>query len=142
MRHTFTDMTTTRSLIDFQQHTAATGKPFELLGTLGGSSAQLRFIGMFAGDETLWNARVLTLEAAFKLALESGDPPAVGPRQFIDIGADGAEGRNITIGLHVPSIDEPTIWKTITMIRNYKRLRFGRIEWGQEHLLPHAGVPR
>jgi len=129
-------MTSDRSLSEFQQRTTAAGKPFELLDTLGGSSTRVRFTGMFAGDETLWNAHVLTLEAAFKLALENGDPPPVGPRQFIDIGADGAEGRSITIGLHVPIIDEPTIWKTITMIRNYKRLHFGRIEWGQGPLFP------
>lgn len=106
------------------------GKPFQTLGALGGDSARLRFLGTFAGEQTVWDAHITTLEAFCRAALERGEAPRIGSRQFIDIGAENEHGRRIDIGLHVPVIDEPTDWKTITMIRNYKRLRVGRIEWG------------
>jgi hypothetical protein len=129
-------MTCPQSLIEFEQHIAATNKPFEVLESLGGPSARVRFTGQFCNRQVLWDARVMTLEAVLQQALESGEPPPTAPRQFIDIGADQANGRLIHIGLHVPAIDEPTIWKTITMIRNYKRLGLGRREWGQAPLFP------
>lgn len=123
-------MTSAHTLSEFQQRIAASNKPFEALEPLGGASARMRFTGLFCNEDVLWDARVMTLEAVLQQALDNGDPPPIGPQQFIDIGTDGPEGRRIEIGLHVPIIDEPTLWKTVTMIRNYKRLRFGRIEWG------------
>jgi hypothetical protein len=78
----------------------------------------------------------MTLEQVLREALDSGQAMPVAPRQFIDIGNEANEGRAIAIGLHVPAIDEPTIWKPITMVRNYKRLRFGRIEWGKGPAFP------
>lgn len=129
-------MTSSQSLSEFEQRIAASNKPFEVLEPLGGASARVRFTGLFCNEEVLWDAHVMTLEAVLQQALENGEPPPIGPHQFIDIGAEHADGRLIHIGLHVPLIDEPTIWKTVTMIRNYKRLRFGRIEWGQGPLFP------
>ena len=124
-------MTSPATETAFEQRISTTGKPFEVIGALGPPSVRVRFTGMFGTDKVIWDARIMTLEAVVQDVLEQGDPPPITPRQFIEIGADGADGRLITIGLHVPVIDEPTIWKTVTMIRNYKRLRLGRIEWGQ-----------
>ena len=51
--------------------------------------------------------------------------------QYLDIGA-GPEpgGLPIRIGLGVQRIDRPTVIKAIIMVRNYKRLRVGRHEFG------------
>ena len=37
----------------------------------------------------------------------------------------------LTVGLNLAVIDEPAIRKTLIMVRNYKRLGFGRHEWGE-----------
>jgi hypothetical protein len=37
----------------------------------------------------------------------------------------------LTVGLNLTAIDEPTIKKTLIMIRNFKRLKLGRHEWGE-----------
>ena len=108
----------------------APDNPFQTHDAHGGDSARVRFLGVFSGEETVWDAHIMTLEAVCRAALEQGKAPPVGSRQFIDIGAEAEQGRSIRIGLHVSAIDEPTVWKTITMVRNYKRLCFGRIEWG------------
>ena len=129
-------MTLPPSFTRFQDATTAAGKPFEVVEPLGGPRARVRFLGPFNGEQTLWDARIMTLEAVLREALESGQAMPIAPRQFIDIGNEGSEGRAISIGLHVPAINEPTIWKTITMVRNYKRLRFGRIEWGTGPAFP------
>jgi hypothetical protein len=120
----------------FQDATSAAGKPFEVVGPLEGPRARVRFLGHFNGEPTLWDARIMTLEAFVRETLDAGQAMPIAPRQFIDIGNEGSEGRAISIGLHVPAINEPTIWKTITMVRNYKRLRFGRIEWGTGPAFP------
>ena len=137
-------MTSAHTIDDFEQIITAGNKPFEAMDPLGGPSARVRFTGLFNREKVLWNAHVMTMEAVIQDALEQDKPPPTAPRQFIEIGADGIEGRRITIGLHVPVIDEPTIWKTVTMIRKYKRLRLGRIEWGQgpdPQPDPRPGVP-
>ena len=129
-------MTSPPTLNAFKRRIADANKPFEILEPLEGPSARVHFTGIFCNEEVLWDAHIMTLETLHQQALQNGDPPAIDPRQFIDIGADEAAGRLIRIGLHVPIIDEPTIWKTVTMVRHYKRLRFGRIEWGQGSLFP------
>ena len=39
----------------------------------------------------------------------------------------------LNVGLDLKTIDEAVINKTIIMIRNYKRLRIGRNEFGSMH---------
>ena len=52
---------------------------------------------------------------------------------YIEI-RDGSESVfQIQVGLDLPIIDEQVIRKTIIMIRNYKRLAIGRIEFGSMH---------
>lgn len=51
-------------------------------------------------------------------------------RQFIEISTEQKQSVPLTIGLDLPTINEPTILKTIIMIRNYKRLILGRHEFG------------
>lgn len=94
------------------------GADFVCDGPLGGDSLRLRFIGRYQEREVVWDAELIAL---------SGDGAAA---QFLDIGAPGPRGVPIRIGLGVPCIDRPTVLKTIIMVRNYKRLRPGRHEFG------------
>jgi hypothetical protein len=82
-----------------------------------GQRAQIRFRGPFEGREVIWDATVLRL---------AGE----GRSQFIEVGeATSPQGRALTVGLRVAVIDEPTLRKTVVMIRGYKRLRRGRHEF-------------
>lgn len=78
-----------------------------------------RFIGRFERHEVVWDAELIALAGA-------------DGAQFIDIGAPGERGMPIKIGLQVARIDQPTLQKTIIMVRNYKRLRIGRHDFGSE----------
>lgn len=97
----------------------------ELLDAPGGAVLRLQFRGPFEGRTVTWQA---TLQALMAPTL-AGTPPAPS-RAFIDIGEDTPTGVPITIGLPVPAIDLPTIQKTLIMIRRYKRLRRGRLDYG------------
>jgi hypothetical protein len=121
-----------------ERHLAALGKPFEALEPVGDQSLRLRFVGPFEGRPIVWDATFMTLDAAYRQWLAEGHAPSPGAglKQFIEIGAEGPEGRRLSVGLKLPAIDEPTVWKTLTMLRNYKRLRMGRHEWGTEPLFP------
>lgn len=81
--------------------------------------AHLRFTGPFQGKTVVWNCEFVTLAAARA------------PRNFIDIGSPEASGIPLRVGLSIARIDTPAIDKMIIMIRNYKRLRTGRYEYGE-----------
>ncbi len=95
------------------------GDDFVCLTPLGGRSAQLRFVGRFENRDVVWDAELIAL------LHEPDNTP-----QFLDIALPTAQGIPIKIGLAVPRIDRPTVLKTIIMVRNYKRLRSGRHEFG------------
>ncbi len=48
---------------------------------------------------------------------------------FIEIADSGGQVYPLRVGLDLDIIDEPAIRKTIIMIRNYKRLAIGRLEF-------------
>lgn len=116
----------TDSLAAFRAELAARGGDYICEDTLGGRSARLRFIGRFEGEDVVWDAELVALAATEEA-----------PVQYLDIGAPGPHGVPIRIGLAVPAIDRATLLKTIIMVRNYKRLRRGRHEFG-----PHGPVAR
>lgn len=103
---------------------------FELLDPPGGQRVRLRFDGRFEGEGVTWEATVVTLA---QLHTESGEAQSR-LRNFLQIGEMGAQGRKITIGLGVAAIDRPALRKTVMMVRQYKRLRPGRHEYGEEQL--------
>jgi len=91
---------------------------FELLEQdVDGRWVKLRFHGPFEGSDTLW-------DATFKIRERDCG------RNIIEIGQGGSDGRSLTVILALPRFDLPAIRKTIIMVRQYKRLHVGRIEFG------------
>jgi len=91
---------------------------FEVLEPPGGDSVRLRFGGCLLGEAVVWDATVMTLERAGA------------ERNFIDVGPPAPQGRRLTVAVAAAAIDLPTLRKTVMMIRQYKRLRPGRHEYG------------
>lgn len=89
------------------------------------------FIGRFNNAELLWDA---TLTALAYPTHDGGLPARCERRQYIEISAMTSHGRAIAIGLEIPYIDEVVIKRTIIMVRQYKRLRLGRHEFGEPFL--------
>jgi hypothetical protein len=72
--------------------------------------------------QRVWDAVVLAL----------GTLSANGERRaYLDIGADGPDGTPMEIGLDVAALDEAVILRTIIMVRQYRRLRRGRMAFGE-----------
>jgi len=107
---------------------ATTPPDYEPLGPLGGDSVQLRFGGTFEGAATRWDATFLTLTHYRRCY--APECPAL--RNFIDIGATGANGRQLMVALDVAALDAATVHKMVVMVRNYKRLQVGRHWFGAE----------
>ena len=96
------------------------------------TSASVSFLGQFQGQTVLWNMTLGTL-AHYRQAETDVDSAAAQvlfrcPFIEIDEGVDGVY--QIRVGLDLAIIDDPVIKKTIIMIRNYKRLAIGKIEFG------------
>lgn len=109
-----------------RSRTPAAGRPelrYTLLAPLRTDQAHFTFDGPFEGRTVTWDARLMTLGYA------AGSIPGA-HRPFIEIGATTSIGRALTVALDIPQIDEPAILRTIIMIRQYKRLRRGRHEFG------------
>lgn len=92
---------------------------FEPLGPLGGPELHLRFRGPFEGRDILWDARFVSRRHCGATA------------NAVDIGEDGPAGRTLTVVLDVHCFDAPTVRKAIIMVRQYKRLRPGRHDFGR-----------
>lgn len=87
---------------------------YETAARHGNGSVDIRFTGPFEGREVVWAARIeVTSETQF---IEIGDP-------------DGAVFP-LRIGLNLAVIDDPALAKAVVMVRQYKRLRRGRYEFG------------
>jgi hypothetical protein len=109
---------------------------YALLEPLAAAQARFLFQGPFHGRETLWDATFLTLARYHTLQPPCTD--AVIRRPFFEIGAVDTDPRAITIALDIPHIDEPAILRAIVMIRQYRRLRVGRHEFGLAREFPSA----
>lgn len=96
---------------EVEQH----GIRYTLLEPLRAERARFSFSGPFENREIRWDATLV--------ALASG-------RSYIDIGAEAGGRRIVQIGLAVPVIDAAVVLRTIVMLRQYKRLRAGRHEFG------------
>ena len=98
---------------------------YTLLEPITGDRARIRFAGRFEDHAVMWDAEILALHAAGTQALP-----------YIEIGNAGAHGRALRVGLPLARLDAPTLAKTVIMIRNYKRLRRGRMRFGETARAP------
>ena len=115
----------------FSDYLHRSGQPFVLLGEPGGQQLHLRFTGYLEGDGVVWDCRFVTLAWEAARCRESGAAAALeAQRSFIEVGQPGRHGVPLRVGLDLPCIDIPSVEKMIIMIRNYKRLRRGRHEFG------------
>ena len=125
----------------FSAYLKQTGQPFLLLGDLHEQRARLRFTGPLEAVEVVWDCEFVTLESLLRSGPTQPRGEAATLRNFIEIGEAGERGVPLRVGLDLPRIDRSAILKMIVMIRNYKRLRPGRHEFGApSHILP-AGQP-
>ncbi len=95
------------------------GSEFLCFSVLPGKSANVLFIGRFDDREVVWNSSLYSRSKQ-------------GGCSFMEITPGTGDNMLLRIELAVAMIDETIIRKAIIMIRNYKRLRLGRHEWGQQ----------
>ena len=116
----------------FRTRLQKSGDDFICSSPLPCTSAFVSFLGPFQGQVVLWNMTLATLKHLRSLAAVAtpATDGAILLRSFIEIhqGNDGV--LELAVGLDLEIIDEPVIKKTIIMIRNYKRLVIGKIEFG------------
>jgi hypothetical protein len=122
----------------FGEYLRRTGQAFVLLGELQDQRARVRFSGRFEAAEVVWDCEFVTLQYEQRCLAGALRGEVDGLRSFIDIGAPVERGVPVRVGLDVAHIDRPTILKMMVMMRNYKRLRRGRHEFGAPH---HCGQP-
>lgn len=104
------------------------GIEFRLLAAPTAQQAHFNFTGRFQDREVTWDTTLLTL--AHYHHEQAPTAQAVERLPFLEIGAETATGRALRVALDIQQIDEPAILRTIIMIRQYKRLREGRHEFG------------
>lgn len=114
----------------FNQKIADSDHDFECLTPLNADYVQFRFVGNFDGAPTIWDAHLYTL-AYYVYEVEKQSQSDTSISQFIHVGDADKTGRRIEVGLDLPTIDKAAILKTIIMIRQYKRLAYGRHEYGE-----------
>lgn len=112
---------------------ARTGLPYRALSPLGGAALRLHFLGSLQGRPVAWDAEIVTLQACDQAQRPGASlpRPARDWRPFIEIGGATPHGMHLRVGLAVPCIDAATVLRTLMMIRQYKRLRPGRHEFGE-----------
>jgi hypothetical protein len=109
------------------------GDDWTAVGPVGPDAAHVRFTGHLEGRPVEWDAEILTLAECCHRLRAAGRIPD-GPvelRQFIDVGENTEGGCRLTVALKLGAVDAPAVRKTVVMIRNYKRLRRGRHEYGE-----------
>lgn len=106
---------------DLRARLQQAGRDFICATPLPAPVASVSFLGPFLGEEVAWQMTLTTLAAARRHA------PT--PCPFIEIAPGVAGVHAITVGLDLPFIDEPAIRKSIIMVRKYKRLAVGRLEF-------------
>ncbi len=101
--------------------------------SLPDASVCVSFLGPFQGRTVLWNLTLSTLKH-YRDMLAKEIPPSEsgsGIRPFMEIKKGSNGVYPLTVCLDLAAIDEPVIKKTIIMMRNYKRLALGRMEFGR-----------
>lgn len=116
---------------EFETQLEKQGGDFICHTRLPDASASVSFLGSFQGRTVLWNMTLATL-AHYRDASAvdaSNIKQEIYRCPFIEINAGVGAIYPIGVGLDLEIIDGPAIKKTIIMIRNYKRLVVGKIEF-------------
>jgi hypothetical protein len=91
---------------------------------------EVEFSGTLSGRAVIWHAEIRTLRDDCSMQHQANPATqAIHAKQFIEI-EDHARTPRLRVGLNLPCIDDAAILRTIIMIRQYKRLRPGRHEYG------------
>jgi hypothetical protein len=112
---------------------------YTALSPLGSQTAHIRFAGHFQGHDVTWDTHLITLKECYRQAIHTGSVTENEPVtlcQFIEIEEKSPTEMALMIGIDVPVIDAPTVFKSMIMIHNYKRLRIGRHEYGPSRRFP------
>jgi hypothetical protein len=117
---------------------AANGGDYVLLTSLPDTMTHAQFIGRFQGREVVWDMRLYTLARHEQEQGRVPTAPGFSLRGLMIIAPESSHIYRLEVALNVPLIDEPTIKKTIVMMRNYRQLRLGLRTWGDEGPLPAA----
>ncbi|KPJ95044.1 MAG: hypothetical protein AMJ53_03695 [Gammaproteobacteria bacterium SG8_11] len=116
----------------FKRELTKSGMSFLALSPLPALKAHVQFIGKLNEQEVLWDATIQTLASYL-----AENPQAIPSKKTLDVRSfmqvePPENGVSLLkVVLAVPLIDEPTIKKTIIMIRCYKRLKVGYHEFGK-----------
>ena len=102
---------------------------------LPATSATILFLGPFQGNVILWNMTLFTRQYLTKTEDKEAAirKPEISSQSFIEIAASKEGVFPLMVGLDVAVIDSAVIKKVIIMMRNYKRLAIGRIDFGNMH---------
>lgn len=125
----------------FCDYLRRTGQAFVVPDGWQDQCVRVRFTGRFEAADVVWDCEFLTLQAELQRRGRAPRGDAETLRSFIEIGAAAAQGVPLRVGLDLARIDRPAILKMMTMIRNYKRLRIGRHEFGSFCSGADAGKP-
>ena len=120
------------AITNFKQRLTKSGKNFLALSPVPALKVHLQFTGSLDQQEVVWDTTIQTL--ASHLAEHPHEKPSKQSfevRSFMQVGPPQNGISALKIVLAVPLIDEPTIKKTIIMVRCYKRLKVGYHEFGK-----------
>jgi len=114
---------------------------YERCGPERDDCAVICFDGGFEGQTVSWRAEIQTLERIYRSTLAERSLPPGSPlelQQFIEIPQPPRHGvpAAIHIALDVARIDHPTLLKAVVMVRQYKRLKLGRHNYGPARTFP------
>jgi hypothetical protein len=124
------------SIEAFKRQIAKSDQTFLALSPIPALKTHIQFLGRLADTEVLWDATVQTLASHLHECQSEAAPAKKSPRDkaiqhtvdldsfmLVDPPVNGVSPLKVV--LPVPMIDEPTLRKTIIMIRCYKRLKVG-----------------
>lgn len=123
----------TVTLNRFKKSCAKSGQTYIISGKAPALRVKLQFTGKLNSEEVLWDAEFQTLASYHneQLAGQSEKQRAREVYSFLEIQEPSKQVAKLHVVLATPLIDEPTIKKTIIMIRCYKRLKIGKHVFGK-----------
>lgn len=121
------------TLNSFKKKTKKSGEGYLTLGKVPSLKLPLQFTGKLNSQEVLWDAEFQTLASYHNeyLADKSEKERAKEIVSFFEVQEPEKQVAKLHVVLATPLIDEPTIKKTIIMIRCYKRLKVGKHVFGK-----------